>query len=56
MLPFRWYSIYGIPKDERPSGYDSLMGYTKNPTGTAYMGRILLSLNLSPSEKPEKGI
>jgi hypothetical protein len=42
---------------ERPSDYESkFLGYKKIANGTAYMGKILLSLNLTPSEKPVKGV
>lgn len=55
VLPYRWFSLYGIPKGERPNTYESnVLGYKKNPSGTCYYGRVLLSLNLTPSEKPEK--
>lgn len=55
MLPYRWFALYGIPANERPSTYEAnVLGYKRNPKGTCYMGRVLLSLNLTPSEKPEK--
>lgn len=55
VMPYRWISLYGIPLDERPSNFDeSFLGYKKKLIGTAYMGRVCLSLNLTPSEKPEK--
>jgi hypothetical protein len=49
--------MYGIPMDERPSDFESnFLGYKKMSQGTAYMGKVLLSLNLTPSEKPETGV
>ena len=54
-MPFRWFSLYGIPADERPSNFDiTFLGYKKKLIGTDYMGRVCLSFNLTPSEKPEK--
>lgn len=55
MLPYRWFPLYGIPMNERPSTYEAnVLGYKRYPRGTCYMGRVLISLNLTPSEKPEK--
>lgn len=55
-MPFRWFSLYGIPMDERPSNFETeILGYKKKLIGTDYMGRVCLSLNLTPSEKPELG-
>lgn len=43
--------------NERPSDFESkYLGYKKSAKGTSYMGKLLLSLNLTPSEKPEKGV
>lgn len=54
-MPYRWFALYGIPPHERPTAYESnVLGYKRNPLGTYYYGRVLLSLNLTPSEKPEK--
>jgi hypothetical protein len=39
---------------ERPSDFENkYLGYKKMEYGTSFMGRILISLNLTPSEKPE---
>ena len=57
ILPYTWFNIYGIPMPERPSDFETkYLGYKKMAQGTAYMGRVLLSLNLSPSEKPDTGV
>ncbi len=51
------FNLYGIPLEERPSDFEAnFLGYKKMALGTAYMGRLLLSLNLTPSEKPEKSV
>jgi hypothetical protein len=43
--------------NERPSDFESkYMGYKKMALGTAYMGKVLISLNLTPSEKPDTGV
>lgn len=55
-LPFTWINMYGIPEDERPSWFEKMV--SSGPRfieGTDFMGRVLLSMNLIPHEKPEKG-
>lgn len=55
-LPFTWINMYGIPPDDRPGFFDKMItGKTRFVEGTDYMGRVLLSMNLIPHEKPEKG-
>ena len=55
-LPFTWINMYGIPTDDRPSFWDKLIsGNNRFIEGTDYMGRLLLSMNLIPHEKPERG-
>ncbi|CAD8189110.1 unnamed protein product [Paramecium pentaurelia] len=53
-MPFRWFNLYGIPQDERPGGFQqAFLGYKKSIIGTDFMGRVLMSINLTQSEKPE---
>ncbi len=55
VMPYRWFNLYGIPMDERPSNFEEMfLGYKKQMIGTDYLGRVLMSFNLTPSEKPEK--
>lgn len=57
VMPFRWFCLYGIPMNERPSNFEEkFLGYKKKLQGTDYMGRVCLSLNLTPSQKPEKTV
>ena len=56
-LPFTWINMYGIPPDERPSLFNKMISNkTRFMEGTIFMGRCLLSMNLIPHEKPEKGV
>lgn len=52
IMSYRWFNLYGIPMEERPSGWDNWKGKKKVQEGTEYMGRILMSISLSPSQKP----
>lgn len=55
-LPFTWINFYGIPVEERSSWYERLFNSgSKFVEGTEFMGRVLLSMNLIPHDKPEKG-
>lgn len=55
-LPFTWINMYGIPDDERPGFFEKMIASgPKFIEGTDFMGRVLLSMNLIPHEKPEKG-
>lgn len=49
-------NLYSIPFNERPNEWDKLLKKKKLGEGSDYMGRILLSINLSPNEKPEKAV
>ena len=56
VMPYRWINLYGIPKDDRTSEIVKMFGAKKKVfEGTEYMGKVLMSLNLSPNEKPDKG-
>ncbi|EAR93381.2 C2 domain protein (macronuclear) [Tetrahymena thermophila SB210] len=57
-MSFRWFHLYGVPLPERPEGMidEVVKKLTKQVEGTMYMGRILLSLSLSPNEKAELGL
>lgn len=48
--------MYGIPLDERQGKWSKMFTAKRNfVEGTDYMGKCLLSLNLIPNDKPEKG-
>lgn len=56
-LPFTWICMYGIPENDRPSFFEkAFSNKTRFIEGTDYMGRTLLSMNLIPHDKPEKGV
>ena len=50
--------MYGVPLNERPDGVvdEVIKKLAKQIEGTFYMGRILLSLSLSPNEKAGLGL
>ncbi|EGR34566.1 hypothetical protein IMG5_007260 [Ichthyophthirius multifiliis] len=49
-MPFKWYHLYGIPLEERTGEFDQLVnGKVKQIEGSAYFGRILISLSISPN-------
>lgn len=52
------FHLYGVPLIERPDRIidETIKKLMKQVEGTAYMGRILLSLSLSPNEKAELGL
>lgn len=56
-IPFKWVNLYGIPKNERQTKFGKMIaGKIDYYEGTDYLGRVLLSLNLIPHERPEKTI
>ena len=56
-IPFTWINLYGIPKSEKTNFFSKLINKKKEyKEGTAYMGRVLLSLTLNPHENPNKGV
>lgn len=56
IVAYRWFNLYGVPKQERTSFFQSLIGKKGYLEGTQYFGRILLSLSLSRSDKPILGV
>ena len=55
-LPCRWFNMYGHPPNENTTGKSLklLMGLAKKSyTGSAYFGRILLSLSIDRLDDPE---
>mmetsp|Transcript_4836 Transcript_4836/g.4025 ORF Transcript_4836/g.4025 Transcript_4836/m.4025 type:complete len:103 (-) Transcript_4836:3818-4126(-) len=56
VMSYRWVNLYGVPGDERAGMLQKIFS-SKQKTfeGTAYLGRILMSVTLSPNEAPTKG-
>lgn len=55
-VPFFWVNIYGTPYEEK-QGNLNLFSVKRNIVeGSAYMGRVLLGMNLVSQENPSKGI
>ncbi|EGR29195.1 hypothetical protein IMG5_161110 [Ichthyophthirius multifiliis] len=56
-MPFKWFHLYGIPLSERPNNFDQIIaGRVKQIEGSAYFGRVLLSLSLSPNENAQSEV
>ena len=58
-LPFTWINLYGIPFEEREGLMSALNIFKKKKKyveGTDFLGRVLISMNLTPVKSPERGI
>lgn len=56
VMPCRWFNLYGRPAEENTFSNDlrKLFGSLKMTYyGTSYLGRVLISMTISPNEEPE---
>jgi hypothetical protein len=56
-MPAKWINLYGIPPNERNTGFIANFVKKRHPfEGTWFMGRILISFSLLPNEKPSYSV
>eukprot|EP00359_Climacostomum_virens_P001470 CAMPEP_0204897796 /NCGR_PEP_ID=MMETSP1397-20131031/921_1 /ASSEMBLY_ACC=CAM_ASM_000891 /TAXON_ID=49980 /ORGANISM="Climacostomum Climacostomum virens, Strain Stock W-24" /LENGTH=1426 /DNA_ID=CAMNT_0052065573 /DNA_START=152 /DNA_END=4432 /DNA_ORIENTATION=+ len=56
VMPCRWFNLYGRPAEENTFSNDlrRLFGMMKMTYhGTSYLGRVLLSMTITPNDEPE---